>query len=52
MDLASFDAAFHNDGSGTPAYAPGLMLKIIPYRYSRGIITGRPIEQACKKTSW
>jgi transposase len=48
MDLASFDAAFHNDGSGAPAYTPGLMFKSILYRYSRGIIAGRPIEQACK----
>jgi transposase len=39
MDLASFDAAFHNDA---PAYAPGLMLKTILYRYSRVIIAGRP----------
>ncbi|MDR2784111.1 MAG: transposase [Treponema sp.] len=46
--LSSFDAAFHNDKTGDPAYSPGVTLKIIFSCYSRGIITGRPIEYACK----
>jgi transposase len=48
MDLSSFDAAFRNDSTGAPAYPPALMLKSILSCYSRGIITSRPIEQACK----
>jgi transposase len=44
----SFDTAFHNDTTGYPAYPPAVTLKIIFYCYSRGIITGRPIEYACK----
>jgi transposase len=48
FDLSAFDAAFRNDQPGAPAYSPDVMLKIIFYGYSRGIITSRPIECACK----
>jgi transposase len=48
LDLSAFDAAFHNDEKGAPAYPPAVMLKIIFYCYSRGIITSRPMEYACK----
>ncbi|MDR0375411.1 MAG: transposase, partial [Treponema sp.] len=48
LDLGAFDAAFRNDKKGAPAYSPNVMLKIIFYCYSRGIITSRPIEYACK----
>jgi transposase len=48
MDLSAFNASFHNDLKGAPAYPPDVMLKIIFYCYSRGIITSRPIEYACK----
>jgi transposase len=48
LDLSAFDAAFHNDEKGAPAYPPDVMLKIIFYCYSRGIITSRPMEYACK----
>jgi transposase len=44
LDLSAFDAAFHNDKKGAPAYSPAVMLKIVFYCYSRGIITSRPIE--------
>jgi transposase len=37
-----------NDQLGAPAYPPDVMLKIIFYCYSRGIIASRPIEYACK----
>jgi transposase len=43
LDLSAFDAAFHNDHKGAPAYFPQGMLKIIFSCYSRGIITSRPI---------
>jgi transposase len=48
LDLSAFDAAFRNDKKGAPAYSPAIMLKIIFYCYSRGIITSRPIEYAYK----
>jgi hypothetical protein len=48
FDLSAFDMVFRNDQLGAPAYPPDVMLKIIFYCYSRGIITSRPIEDACK----
>jgi transposase len=45
MNLTDFDTSFHNDA---PAYPPEVMLKSIFSCYSRGIITCRPIEYACK----
>jgi transposase len=48
MDFSAFDASFHNDLKGAPAYPPDVMLNIIFYCYSRGIITSRPFEYACK----
>ncbi|MDR2633449.1 MAG: hypothetical protein LBC51_07495 [Treponema sp.] len=35
FDLSAFNAAFHNDRLGAPAYPPDVMLKIIFYCYSR-----------------
>jgi hypothetical protein len=32
FDLSRFDAAFHNDQLGAPAYPPDVMLKIVFYR--------------------
>jgi transposase len=48
MDLSDFDAAYHNDVKGAPAYPPSALIKIIIYCYSRGIITSRPIEYTCR----
>jgi transposase len=48
IDLSAFDAAFHHDEKGAPAYPPDVMLKIIFSCYSRGIITSRPMEYAGK----
>jgi transposase len=47
-DLSLFCLAYNNDEKGAPAYNPSVLLKIIFYCYSRGIITSRPIEQAAK----
>ncbi|MDR0721766.1 MAG: transposase [Treponema sp.] len=49
--MSSFDAAFHNDDQGAPAYPPAVMLTIIFSCYSRGIITSRLIDYACKTHS-
>jgi transposase len=48
LDPCAFDAAFQNDRKGAPAYSPDVILKIIFYCYSCGIITSRPVEHACK----
>jgi transposase len=47
-DLSLFDMQYNNDTSGAPAYHPSILLKIIFYGYSRGIITSRPLEKAAK----
>ena len=49
LDLRLLDERFKNDQSGAPAYAPSVMLKVIVFAYSRGIIRSRDIEQACRE---
>ena len=49
LDLRVLDERFKNDASGAPAYAPSVMLKVILFAYSRGIIRSRDIEQACRE---
>jgi transposase len=49
LDLRALDERFKNDESGAPAYAPSVMLKVILFAYSRGIIRSRDIEQACRE---
>ncbi len=48
MDLSSFDKRFKNDQMGAPAYDPKVMLKIILYAYSKGIIWSRKIAELCR----
>ena len=45
----TFDDWYHNDKSGAAAYSPSVMLKIILYSYSRGLISSRRIAQACEE---
>ena len=47
LDLTPFDAWYHNDKRGAAAYPPSVMLKVILYSYSRGLISSRRIAQAC-----
>jgi len=49
LDLSGFDERFCNDATGAPAYAPAVLLKIILFAYSRGIVGSRPIERACRE---
>ena len=51
IDLSIFDNNFQNDETGSPAYDPKLLLKVILLAYSRGIIGSRKIEKACRATS-
>jgi transposase len=46
-DLTRFDAWYHNDARGAAAYSPAVMLKIILFSYSRGLISSRRIADAC-----
>lgn len=49
LDVAIFDARYHNDETGAPAIDPAVLLKIVIYAYSRGITSSRKIEQACRE---
>ena len=49
LDLSIFDERFKNDETGAPAYDPKILLKIILYAYSRGIISSRRIARACRE---
>ena len=49
LDLRTLDERFRNDEAGAPAYAPSVLLKVILFAYSRGIIRSRDIEQACRE---
>lgn len=48
LDLSGFDAWFNNDKGGAAAYSPAVMLKIILFAYSRGMISSRKIANACE----
>ena len=49
LDLSALDARFCNDETGASAYDPRVMLKIVLLAYSRGLITSRRIERACRQ---
>jgi len=48
-DLSLFNLNYHNDERGAAAYSPKILLKTILYCYSKGIISSRRIEKACKE---
>ena len=47
LDLSKLDGKFKNDDTGRLAYDPRVLLKVILFAYSRGIIHSRKIERAC-----
>jgi transposase len=49
LDLSALDARFRNDATGASAYGPRVMLKIVLLGYSRGLISSRRIEAACRQ---
>ena len=49
IDLSVFDEQYKNDKTGAPAIDPAILLKIILFAYSRGIISSRRIAQACEE---
>ena len=48
LDLADFHARYRNSVEGAPAYDPAVLLKIVLLAYSRGIISSRQMEAACR----
>lgn len=49
IDLSALDARFKNDETGASAYPPAMLLKVILFAYSQGIVRSRGIEQACRE---
>jgi transposase len=49
MDRSVFDNRYANDETGRLAYDPKILLKVVLFGYSRGLISSRQIERACKE---
>lgn len=49
INLSLFDNRYSNDETGAPAYDPSILLKIILYAYSRGIVSSRKIARCCQE---
>ena len=47
-DMSLFEQNYHNDELGAAAYPPKMLLKVVLFCYSRGIISSRKMERACK----
>jgi len=49
LDLSGFDARYRNDQTGASAYPPAMLLKVVLFAYSRGLVSSRGIERACRE---
>ena len=49
LDLSIFDGKYRNDETGRAAYDPKILLKVVLLAYSRGLISSRKIERACRE---
>jgi transposase len=49
MDMSIFDGNYANDQTGRRAYDPKILLKVVLFAYSRGLISSRKIERACRE---
>ncbi len=47
IDLTGFDVRYANDVTGASAYPPAMLLKVVLFAYSQGIVSSRNIERAC-----
>jgi transposase len=50
MDLSGLLARYRNDETGARAYDPRALLKVVLVAYSRGILSSRGIERACRES--
>lgn len=48
IDLSCLDAKYCNDKTGAAAYPLPMLLKIVLFAYSQGIVSSRAIERACQ----
>ncbi|MEK6685843.1 MAG: transposase [Pseudomonadota bacterium] len=49
LDLSGFHKRYKNDSEGASAFDPAVLIKIVLLAYSRGIISSRKIETACRE---
>jgi transposase len=49
VDTSIFESRYKNDEIGCSAYDPKILLKVVLFAYSRGIISSRKIERACQE---
>ena len=49
LDMSIFEGKYRNDETGRAAYDPKILLKLVLLAYSRGLISSRKIEQACRE---
>jgi len=49
LDLSGFDQERINDETGRPGYDPRVLLKVVLLGYSRGKLSSRQLEAACKE---
>jgi transposase len=48
LDVSLFDGRYKNDKTGCPAYDPKILLKVVLFAYSRGLVGSRRIEKLCR----
>lgn len=49
LDLSFFEERYCNDETGRKAIDPKVLIKIVLFGYSRGLISSRTLERACKE---
>ena len=49
IDTSIFEDRYSNDETGRLAYDPKILLKVVLFGYSRGLISSRQIERACRE---
>src|SRR5512139_2418181 len=49
MDISVFEDRYNNDETGRWAYDPKVLLKVVLFAYSRGLISSRRMERACRE---
>jgi len=49
LDVSHCDARVQNDATGATAYPPAMLLKVVLFAYSQGIVRSRGIERACQE---
>jgi transposase len=49
IDTSGFNAKYRNDGTGRTAYDPKVLLKVVRFAYSRGMLHSRSASESKEK---